>query len=321
MAKLENKRNKELLEPTEEQLNELEEESQELEDMEAIQEELQDILGNMPYVDIVKQYLVEIGKFPLLSKAQEIELAKRIEENDEEAKKKFIESNLRLPVSVAKRYMGSDMSFLDLIQEGNLGLMKAVERFEYRKGHKFSTYAVWWIKQAITRAIAEQGRTIRIPVHKVEQIRKFMRICSQLAQELGRAPESEEIAKKMKISVDEVRELKKLAQTPLSLEMQVGEHKDNCLGEFIEDENIIAPEDVINQSLRRQKIEEVLADLTEREQQVLKLRFGWEDGREQTLEEIGNKFHVTRERIRQIEAKALRKLRNPSRIRQLDGLL
>jgi RNA polymerase primary sigma factor len=271
--------------------------------------------------DPVRMYLKEIGKVPLLTAEQEIELAKRMEEGDEEAKKKLAEANLRLVVSIAKRYVGRGMLFLDLIQEGNLGLIKAVEKFDYRKGYKFSTYATWWIRQAITRAIADQARTIRIPVHMVETINKLIRVSRQLLQELGREPTSEEIAEEMDMPVERVREILKISQEPVSLETPIGEEEDSHLGDFIQDENVPVPADAAAFTLLREQLSEVLGTLTEREQKVLRLRFGLDDGRARTLEEVGKEFDVTRERIRQIEAKALRKLRHPSRSRKLKDYL
>ncbi|MCR5418434.1 MAG: RNA polymerase sigma factor RpoD [Lachnospiraceae bacterium] len=271
--------------------------------------------------DPVRMYLKEIGKVPLLSADEEIELAKRMEEGDEVAKQKLAEANLRLVVSIAKRYVGRGMLFLDLIQEGNLGLIKAVEKFDYRKGYKFSTYATWWIRQAITRAIADQARTIRIPVHMVETINKLIRISRQLLQELGREPTPEEIAVQMNMPVDRVREIQKISQEPVSLETPIGEEEDSHLGDFIQDDNVPVPADAAAFTLLREQLNEVLDTLTEREQKVLKLRFGLDDGNARTLEEVGKEFNVTRERIRQIEAKALRKLRHPSRSRKLKDYL
>ena len=271
--------------------------------------------------DPVRMYLKEIGKVPLLSADEEVELAKRMEEGDAEAKKKLAEANLRLVVSIAKRYVGRGMLFLDLIQEGNLGLIKAVEKFDYKKGYKFSTYATWWIRQAITRAIADQARTIRIPVHMVETINKFVRVQRQLLQELGREPYPEDIAEHMNMPVDRVREIQKISLEPVSLETPIGEEEDSHLGDFIQDENVPVPAEAAAFTLLREQLEEVLGTLTEREQKVLKLRFGLEDGRSRTLEEVGREFEVTRERIRQIEAKALRKLRHPSRSRKLKDYL
>lgn len=271
--------------------------------------------------DPVRMYLKEIGKVPLLSPEEEIELAKRIRKGDPEAKKKLIEANLRLVVSIAKRYVGRGMLFLDLIQEGNLGLIKAVEKFEYTKGFKFSTYATWWIRQAITRAIADQARTIRIPVHMVETINKLIRVSRQLLQELGRDPLPEEIAAEMGISEDKVREIMKIAQEPVSLETPIGEEEDSHLGDFIPDEDAPAPAESAAFTLLKEQLMEVLDTLTPREEKVLKLRFGLEDGRARTLEEVGKEFNVTRERIRQIEAKALRKLRHPSRSKKLKDFL
>ena len=262
--------------------------------------------------DPVRMYLKEIGKVPLLSADEEVELAKRMENGDIEAKKKLAEANLRLVVSIAKRYVGRGMLFLDLIQEGNLGLIKAVEKFDYKKGYKFSTYATWWIRQAITRAIADQARTIRIPVHMVETINKYVRVQRQLLQELGREPQPEEIAKHMNMPVDRVREIQKISLEPVSLETPIGEEEDSHLGDFIQDDNVPVPAEAAAFTLLREQLDEVLGTLTEREQKVLKLRFGLEDGRARTLEEVGKEFKVTRERIRQIEAKALRKLRHPS---------
>ena len=267
--------------------------------------------------DPVRMYLKEIGKVPLLSAEEEIELALRMEQGDEEAKKKLAEANLRLVVSIAKRYVGRGMLFLDLIQEGNLGLIKAVEKFDYRKGFKFSTYATWWIRQAITRAIADQARTIRIPVHMVETINKLIRVSRQLLQELGREPTPEEIAEEMKMPVERVREILKISQEPVSLETPIGEEEDSHLGDFIQDDNVPVPVDAAAYTLLREQLEEVLDTLTDREKKVLSLRFGLEDGRGRTLEEVGKEFNVTRERIRQIEAKALRKLRHPTRSRKL----
>ena len=271
--------------------------------------------------DPVRMYLKEIGKAPLLSAEEEIELAKRMELGDQEAKKRLAEANLRLVVSIAKRYVGRGMLFLDLIQEGNLGLIKAVEKFDYRKGYKFSTYATWWIRQAITRAIADQARTIRIPVHMVETINKLIRVSRQLLQELGREPTPEEIAAEMNMPVDRVREILKISQEPVSLETPIGEEEDSHLGDFIQDDNVPVPADAAAFTLLKEQLEEVLGTLTEREQKVLTLRFGLEDGRARTLEEVGKEFNVTRERIRQIEAKALRKLRHPSRSRKLKDYL
>ena len=271
--------------------------------------------------DPVRMYLKEIGKVPLLSAEEEIELAKRMENGDEAAKKRLAEANLRLVVSIAKRYVGRGMLFLDLIQEGNLGLIKAVEKFDYRKGYKFSTYATWWIRQAITRAIADQARTIRIPVHMVETINKLIRVSRQLLQELGREPTPEEIAKEMDMSVERVREILKISQEPVSLETPIGEEEDSHLGDFIQDDNVPVPADAAAFTLLKEQLVEVLSTLTDREQKVLRLRFGLDDGRARTLEEVGKEFNVTRERIRQIEAKALRKLRHPSRSRKLKDYL
>ena len=276
---------------------------------------------NVSTEDPVRMYLKEIGKVPLLTADEEIELAKRMADGDQEAKKKLAEANLRLVVSIAKRYVGRGMLFLDLIQEGNLGLIKAVEKFDYTKGYKFSTYATWWIRQAITRAIADQARTIRIPVHMVETINKLIRVSRQLLQELGREPTPEEIAKEMDIPVERVREILKISQEPVSLETPIGEEEDSHLGDFIQDDNVPVPADAATFTLLKEQLNEVLDTLTEREQKVLILRFGLEDGRSRTLEEVGKEFNVTRERIRQIEAKALRKLRHPSRSRKLKDYL
>ena len=271
--------------------------------------------------DPVRMYLKEIGRVPLLSAEEEVRLAKRMEQGDEEAKKQLAEANLRLVVSIAKRYVGRGMLFLDLIQEGNLGLIKAVEKFDYGKGFKFSTYATWWIRQAITRAIADQARTIRIPVHMVETINKLIRVSRQLLQELGRDPTPEEIAAAMEIPVERVREIQKVAQEPVSLETPIGEEEDSHLGDFIEDEDAPAPAEAASYILLKEQLESVLDTLTAREEKVLRLRFGLDDGRSRTLEEVGQEFGVTRERIRQIEAKALRKLRHPSRSRKLKDYL
>ena len=271
--------------------------------------------------DPVRMYLKEIGKVSLLSADEEIELAKRMEKGDEAAKKRLAEANLRLVVSIAKLYVGRGMLFLDLIQEGNLGLIKAVEKFDYRKGYKFSTYATWWIRQAITRAIADQARTIRIPVHMVETINKLIRVSRQLLQELGREPTPEEIAEEMDMPVDRVREILKISQEPVSLETPIGEEEDSHLGDFIQDDNVPVPADAAAFTLLKEQLVEVLSTLTDREQKVLRLRFGLDDGRARTLEEVGKEFNVTRERIRQIEAKALRKLRHPSRSRKLKDYL
>ena len=293
-----------------------------------------DVLNNTPEEEIdisvpegisiddpVRMYLKEIGKVPLLSAEEEIELAKRMEQGDVAAKKRLSEANLRLVVSIAKRYVGRGMLFLDLIQEGNMGLIKAVEKFDYRKGYKFSTYATWWIRQAITRAIADQARTIRIPVHMVETINKLIRVSRQLLQQYGREPQPEEIAAEMGISEDKVREIMKIAQEPVSLETPIGEEEDSHLGDFIQDDNVPVPAEAAAQTLLKEQLDEVLSTLTEREQKVLRLRFGMSDGRARTLEEVGKEFDVTRERIRRIEAKALRKLRHPSRSRKLRDYL
>jgi RNA polymerase primary sigma factor len=280
-----------------------------------------DILKGVNIDDPVRMYLKEIGKVPLLSANEEVELAKRMEAGDEDAKRQLAEANLRLVVSIAKRYVGRGMLFLDLIQEGNLGLIKAVEKFDYKKGFKFSTYATWWIRQAITRAIADQARTIRIPVHMVETINKLIRIKRQLLQELGRDPTPEEIALEMEMDPDKVREILKIAQEPVSLETPIGEEEDSHLGDFIPDDEVQAPSDVATFTLLREQLSNVLHTLTDREQKVLRLRFGLDDGRARTLEEVGKEFDVTRERIRQIEAKALRKLRHPSRSKKLKDYL
>lgn len=288
------------------------------------EELLHDDLSIPPGVKIndpVRMYLKEIGRVPLLSAEEEIELAKRIDQGDEEAKRRLAEANLRLVVSIAKRYVGRGMLFLDLIQEGNMGLIKAVEKFDYNKGFKFSTYATWWIRQAITRAIADQARTIRIPVHMVETINKLIRVSRQLLQELGREPTPEEIAQEMDLTPDKVREIIKIAQEPVSLETPIGEEDDSHLGDFIEDQDVLAPADAAAYELLKEQLEDVLDTLTEREENVLRLRFGLDDGRTRTLEEVGKVFGVTRERIRQIEAKALRKLRHPSRSKRLKDFL
>ncbi|MBQ3037557.1 MAG: RNA polymerase sigma factor RpoD [Clostridia bacterium] len=295
----------------------------ELEEIEVSKEELEDlsIPEGVSIDDHVKMYLKEIGKVNLLDAAQETELARRMSEGDEVAKKKLAEANLRLVVSIAKRYVGRGMLFLDLIQEGNLGLIKAVDKFDYTKGYKFSTYATWWIRQAITRAIADQARTIRIPVHMVETINKLIRVSRQLVQELGREPTHEELAKELNMSLEKVREISKISQEPVSLETPIGEEEDSHLGDFIPDDDAPAPSDAASFVLLKEQLVEVLKTLTPREEKVLKLRFGLEDGRQRTLEEVGKEFNVTRERIRQIEAKALRKLRHPSRSKKLKDYL
>ena len=280
---------------------------------------LTDVVINVD--DHVRMYLKEIGKVPLLSTEEETQLAMSMELGEDEAKKRLTEANLRLVVSIAKRYGGRGMHFLDLIQEGNLGLIKAVEKFDYKKGYKFSTYATWWIRQAITRAIADQARTIRIPVHMVETINKLLRVSKQLLQELGREPSAEEIAREMQLSVDKVRGIMKLSQDPVSLETPIGEEEDSHIGDFIADEDILAPSDAAAFTLLKEQLLNVLDTLTDREKKVLRLRFGLDDGRPRTLEEVGKEFNVTRERIRQIEAKALRKLRHPSRSKKLKDYL
>ena len=294
-------------------------------DDEPTEEELENIELAVPdgvsIEDPVRMYLKEIGKVPLLTAEEEKNLAMRMENGDMDAKKRLAEANLRLVVSIAKRYIGRGMLFLDLIQEGNLGLIKAVEKFDYRKGYKFSTYATWWIRQAITRAIADQARTIRIPVHMVETINKLIRVQRQLLQEKGREPYPEEIAEKMNLPVERVREIQKISQDPVSLETPIGEEEDSHLGDFIQDDNVPVPAEAAAFTLLKEQLVEVLGTLTEREQKVLRLRFGLDDGRARTLEEVGKEFNVTRERIRQIEAKALRKLRHPSRSRKLKDYL
>ena len=296
---------------------------QEIKKIEISEEDLEDLSvpEGINVDDHVRMYLKEIGKVPLLSADEEIEFARLMSEGDEEAKKKLTEANLRLVVSIAKRYVGRGMLFLDLIQEGNLGLIKAVEKFDYTKGYKFSTYATWWIRQAITRAIADQARTIRIPVHMVETINKLIRVSRQLLQELGREPSPEEIAKEMGMSLEKVREIMKIAQEPVSLETPIGEEEDSHLGDFIPDDDAPAPSEAASFMLLKEQLMDVLNTLTPREEKVLRLRFGLEDGRARTLEEVGGVFDVTRERIRQIEAKALRKLRHPSRSKKLKDFL
>ena len=295
----------------------------ELEEIEVTKEELEDlsIPEGINIDDHVKMYLKEIGKVSLLDPAQETELAKRMAEGDENAKKRLAEANLRLVVSIAKRYVGRGMLFLDLIQEGNLGLIKAVDKFDYSKGYKFSTYATWWIRQAITRAIADQARTIRIPVHMVETINKLVRVSRQLVQELGREPTPEELSKELNMSIDKVREISKISQEPVSLQTPIGEEEDSHLGDFIPDDDAPAPSDAASFVLLKEQLVDVLKTLTPREEKVLRLRFGLDDGRQRTLEEVGKEFNVTRERIRQIEAKALRKLRHPSRSKKLKDYL
>lgn len=310
-----------LNEPDDLDIKSIDEESSE--DTETVETETAEIAvpKGISIDDPVRMYLKEIGKIPLLKPHEEVEFARLMSEGDERSKQKLVEANLRLVVSIAKRYVGRGMLFLDLIQEGNLGLIKAVEKFDYKKGYKFSTYATWWIRQAITRAIADQARTIRIPVHMVETINKLIRVSRQLLQELGRDPKPEEIAKVMNMSEDKVREIMKIAQDPVSLETPIGEEEDSHLGDFIPDEDAPAPAEAAAYSLLKEQIEEVLNTLNDREQKVLKLRFGLEDGRARTLEEVGKEFDVTRERIRQIEAKALRKLRHPSRSKKLRDYL
>lgn len=296
---------------------------EETEDLEKCQEEVDEMLAKdgLPIDDPVRMYLKEIGKVPLLSADRELELACKMAAGDTNAKQQLVEANLRLVVSIAKRYVNRGMFFLDLIQEGNLGLMRAVEKFDYNKGYKFSTYATWWIRQAITRAIADQARTIRIPVHMVETINKVLRVSRQLLQDLGRDPTAEEIAENINMPVEKVREILKIAQEPVSLEMPIGEEEDSHLGDFIADDNTTAPADAASYTMLREQLFEVLHTLTPREENVLKLRFGLEDGRPRTLEEVGKAFDITRERIRQIEAKALRKLRHPSRSKKLRDYL
>ena len=295
----------------------------ELEEIEVSKEELEDLSvpEGINIDDHVKMYLKEIGKVNLLDAQQENELAKRMADGDETAKKKLVEANLRLVVSIAKRYVGRGMLFLDLIQEGNLGLIKAVDKFDYTKGFKFSTYATWWIRQAITRAIADQARTIRIPVHMVETINKLVRVSRQLVQELGREPTPEELARELNMSIEKVREISKISQEPVSLETPIGEEEDSHLGDFIPDDDAPAPSEAASFVLLKEQLVDVLKTLTPREEKVLKLRFGLDDGRQRTLEEVGKEFNVTRERIRQIEAKALRKLRHPSRSKKLKDYL
>ena len=309
---------------TEDELEDVELDTNNLDNIEAEAEKMLseiDVADSISVNDPVRLYLKEIGKVPLLSADEELELAKRMEQGDDIAKKKLAEANLRLVVSIAKRYVGRGMSFLDLIQEGNLGLIKAVEKFDYTKGFKFSTYATWWIRQAITRAIADQARTIRIPVHMVETINKLIRVSRQLLQELGREPTPAEIGKEMGFSEEKVREIQKIAQDPVSLETPIGEEEDSHLGDFIPDDDAPAPAEAASFALLKEQLIEVLGTLTEREEKVLRLRFGLDDGRARTLEEVGKEFNVTRERIRQIEAKALRKLRHPSRSKKLKDYL
>jgi len=312
------------IEITDDTTSDVQQQAQATDAEEEVKEEESDLLAvpeGVTVNDPVRMYLKEIGKIPLLSSEEEIELAKAIEQGDEEAKRRLAEANLRLVVSIAKKYVGRGMLFLDLIQEGNLGLIKAVEKFDYRKGYKFSTYATWWIRQAITRAIADQARTIRIPVHMVETINKLIRISRQLVQDLGREPLPEEIAEEMNISEERVREILKIAQEPVSLETPIGEEDDSHLGDFIEDHEAQAPADAAAFELLKEQLEDVLDTLSSREEKVLRLRFGLDDGRSRTLEEVGQYFGVTRERIRQIEAKALRKLRHPMRSKRLRDYL
>jgi RNA polymerase primary sigma factor len=302
-----------LLEPDDEMLISSEEETEAAEEV--------DVLEGVSTEDPVRMYLKEIGNVPLLTSEEEVELAKRVEAGDEEAKRKLTEANLRLVVSIAKKYVGRGMPFLDLIQEGNMGLMKAVDKFDYNKGYKFSTYATWWIRQAITRGIADTGRTIRVPVHMVETINKTLRMTRQLLQELGREPTPEEVAEKLGVPASRVREVLKISRDPVSLDTPIGEEDDSHLGDFIEDDTALSPADSATFSMLKEELSNALESLTERERQVVKLRFGLEDGRARTLEEVGKEFNVTRERIRQIEAKALRKLRHPSRSKRLKDFL
>ncbi len=301
------------IEPDDDMVNEEEEEPEILDDV--------DVLEGVSTEDPVRMYLKEIGNVPLLTSEEEVDLAKRVEQGDEEAKKKLTEANLRLVVSIAKKYVGRGMPFLDLIQEGNMGLMKAVDKFDYTKGYKFSTYATWWIRQAITRGIADTGRTIRVPVHMVETINKTLRMTRTLLQELGREPSPEEVAERLGVPVSRVREVLKISRDPVSLDTPIGEEDDSHLGDFIEDERLMSPADSAAYSMLKEELEKALESLTDRERQVIKLRFGLEDGRARTLEEVGKEFNVTRERIRQIEAKALRKLRHPTRSKRLKDFL
>ncbi|MGI6052603.1 MAG: RNA polymerase sigma factor RpoD [Bilifractor sp.] len=321
VAKLSNGSTDDMDEPNDEDMMRLEEEENDDDNSENLEHIDLSVQEGVSIEDPVRMYLKEIGKVPLLTGEEEIELAKRMEQGDEEAKNKLATANLRLVVSIAKHYVGRGMQFLDLIQEGNLGLLKAVEKFDYRKGYKFSTYATWWIRQAITRAIADQARTIRIPVHMVETINKQVRVSRQLLQELGREPTPEEIAAEMHVPVERVREIMKIYQEPVSLETPIGEEEDSHLGDFIPDDNTQAPSDAAEYMMLTEQLNEVLDTLTEREQKVIRLRFGLDDGRARTLEEVGKEFNVTRERIRQIEAKALRKLHHPSRSKKLRGYL
>ena len=302
-------------------LDDLDDDYREDKDGEDIDLDAIDLLEGIGTEDPVRMYLKEIGTVPLLSADEELRLAKRKAEGDESAKERLIEANLRLVVSIAKRYTGRGMSFLDLVQEGNLGLIKGVEKFDYTKGYKLSTYATWWIRQSVTRALADQARTIRVPVHMVETINKLIRVSRQLLQELGREPTPEEIAAELDMPVERVREILKISQEPVSLETPIGEEEDSHLGDFIQDDNVPVPAEAAAQTLLKEQLDEVLDTLTEREQKVLRLRFGMNDGRARTLEEVGKEFDVTRERIRQIEAKALRKLRHPSRSRKLRDYL
>lgn len=303
----------------------LESEEDEMEDLDDVEEvrieETSEVLEGVSTEDPVRMYLKEIGNVPLLTSEQEVELARRVEEGDPDAKKALTEANLRLVVSIAKKYVGRGMPFLDLIQEGNMGLMKAVDKFDYTKGYKFSTYATWWIRQAITRGIADTGRTIRVPVHMVETINKTLRMTRQLLQELGREPTPEEVAEKLGVPASRVREVLKISRDPVSLDTPIGEEDDSHLGDFIEDDTALSPADSATFSMLKEELSNALESLTERERQVVKLRFGLEDGRARTLEEVGKEFNVTRERIRQIEAKALRKLRHPSRSKRLKDFL
>ncbi len=321
-AELQEEDTEELLIDADEDLLDDEEQMENLDDVEEIRiEDTAEVLEGISTEDPVRMYLKEIGNVPLLTSEQEVELAKRIEAGDQEAKKQLTEANLRLVVSIAKKYVGRGMPFLDLIQEGNMGLMKAVDKFDYTKGYKFSTYATWWIRQAITRGIADTGRTIRVPVHMVETINKTLRMTRQLLQELGREPTPEEVAERLGVPASRVREVLKISRDPVSLDTPIGEEDDSHLGDFIEDDTALSPADSATFSMLKEELANALESLTERERQVVKLRFGLEDGRARTLEEVGKEFNVTRERIRQIEAKALRKLRHPSRSKRLKDFL